>query len=176
MLNEFTQEVERTAKAIMNETHTALPGKIVSFSSSRGTVTVKPIGKFVTSDGKSLDYPKIADVPLVFPCSATAGTGIAFPIKEGDSCLLIISEVELDEWRTGADSEGSLRYDLTNAIAIPGLLRAAGSIIAEATERNAVIITSGDTKLYVSESGITARGNLTVEGNISFTGSLNGNY
>ena len=174
MLHEFTQEVENTAKAVMNEMHTALPGKIIAFSSAQGTVTVKPIGKFVTSDGKSLEYPKLTDVPLVFPYSTLTKTGIAFPIKVGDSCLLIVSEVELDEWRNGAESEGSLRYDLTNAVAIPGLLRTAGSLIAESMKENAVVIASGDTRLYVSNSGITARGNLTVEGNISYTGSLHG--
>ena len=46
MLQEVTAEIEKTAKAVVNEIHTALPGEIVSFDGA--TATVKPIGQYVT--------------------------------------------------------------------------------------------------------------------------------
>ena len=65
MLQEVTAEIEKTAKAVVNEIHTALPGEIVSFDGA--TATVKPIGQYVTSDGVSLSYPTITEAPVCFP-------------------------------------------------------------------------------------------------------------
>lgn len=188
MIHELTKAIEDTARAVTNEIHTAMPGKIVSFDCDCCTAEVKPYGRYVTSDGKSLEYPVIAEVPVVFPFCQQTGCGIAFPVKKGDSCLLIVSEVELDEWRDGAESEGSLRYDLTSAVALPGLLASGNRLIARAVQDRAVVVGSAGTELAVSEngvvadvkgtifkvteSGITAGGNLKVLGNISYTGSL----
>lgn len=185
MMQEFVQQIEDTARAVVNEIHTALPGTVISFDANAGTAVVKPSGKYVTSDKRSLNYPQISDVPVVFPFCQSAGVGIAYPVGKGDSCLIVISEVELDEWRSGAESEGSLRYDLTNAICIPGLLEGGGAIVSKACSNNAVVIGAGDmevmvsgdetivdtgtTKLTVSDSGVAIRGDLTVTGNISST-------
>lgn len=188
MMQEFSQQVEETARAVVDEIHTAMPGTVISFDPGSGTVTVKPNGKYVTADGKRLDYPQITDVPVTFPFCQTAGVGIAFPVGKGDSCLIIISEVELDEWRTGAESEGSLRFDLTSAMCVPGLLEGGGDIISKACQNNAVVvaaggteimvsddsavIASGDTKMTVSEAGVAISGDLKVDGNISSTGTI----
>ena len=182
MLQEFTAEIEQTAKAVVNEIHTALPGEIVSYNAGKGTATVKPIGKYVTSDGKELNYPTITEAPVCFPFCQNAGVGIAFPVKKGDSCIIIISEVELDSWRSGADSEGSLRFDLTSAMVIPGLLEGGNEASEKATKENSVIVTAGDVTLAVSgdgckvdtgstvmnitDDGVSIKGNLTVTGDV----------
>lgn len=80
MLQEVTAEIEKTAKAVVNEIHTALPGEIISFDG--GMATVKPIGKYVTSDGVKLDYPTITEAPVIFPFCQSSGVGIAFPVKK----------------------------------------------------------------------------------------------
>lgn len=188
MMQEFTQQVEDTARAVVDEIHTALPGTIVSFNPGSGTATVKPNGKYLTADGKSLNYPKISEVPVQFPFCQTAGVGIAFPVGKGDSCIIIVSEVELDEWRTGAESEGSLRFDLTSAMCIPGLLEGGADLVSKACKNNAVVVgngdaevmvsdsgvdvTSGDTKMTVSDAGVSIRGDLKVTGNISSTKTI----
>lgn len=187
MLHELSQEIEKTARAVVNEIHTAIPGKIDSFNTDDGTAKVKPIGKYVTSDGKELDYPMLTEVPVVFPVCQQEGIGIAFPVKKGDSCLIIIFEVELDEWRSRAKSEGPLRFDLTSAVAIPGLIWKKSALVTKAVERNALMLASsgveisvlkdmakvdiGTTVLEVSKSGLTVGGNLTVKGNISCSGT-----
>ena len=207
MLQELTEQFEKTARAVVNEIHTALPGKIVSFDAEKGLAIVKPIGKYVTSNNKSLEYPEISEVPLVFLYSSQAEVGICFPVKTGDSCIIIISEVELDEWRNGAESEGSLRFDLTNAIAIPSLVQSNDRLsewLSESAEKSAVIIATTDSKVLVSKDnieisigeskisvskdntqivigntefivsnlGITARGDFSVEGNLTCSGTL----
>lgn len=188
MLQELVEEIEKTARAVVNEVHTALPGRIVSYDASKGTATIQPIGKFKTAKGKVLEYPMATEVPIVFPFCYRASVGIAFPVMKGDTCLLIVSEVELDEWRSGAASEGSLRFDLTNAIAIPGLLKSNNRIVKKAFENMAVVIGAPGTEVRVSkdgvaievdevtftvsESGIAIGGDLLVKGDISYTGSL----
>ena len=182
MLQEFTAEIEQTAKAVVNDIHTAMPGEIISYDAGAGTATVKPIGKFITSDGKELSYPTITEAPVSFPFCQNAGVGIAFPVKKGDSCIIIISEVELDAWRSGADSEGSLRFDLTSAMVVPGLLEGGSAASEKASRENAVILTAGDvevavsgdgckidtgsTVLNVSDSGVKIKGNVTVDGTV----------
>ena len=127
---------------------------------------------------------------MAFPVCQSAGVGIAFPVKAGDSCIIIVSEVELDEWRSGAESEGSLRFDLTNAMAVPGLLVGGSEMIRKACAQDAVVVASGTTEVLISEDEITAtvgdtelkltedetaiRGNLKVDGDISYTGALHG--
>lgn len=185
MMQELVQEVEDTARAVVDEIHTAMPGTIVSFNPSSGTATVQPNGKYMTADGKSLNYPQISDVPVQFPFCQTAGVGIAFPVGKGDSCIIIVSEVELDEWRTGAESEGSLRFDLTSAMCVPGLLEGGADLVSKACKNNAVVVgngdseimvadsgitmVSGDTKMTLSDAGVAISGNLKVTGNISST-------
>lgn len=180
MLQEFTAEIEKTAKAVVNDIHTALPGEIVSFDGS--TATVKPVGKYVTSDGTALDYPMITEAPVCFPFCQNAGIGFAFPVRKGDSCIIIISEVELDAWRSGADSEGSLRFDLTSAMVIPGLFAGRCDAAAKAFAQNAAIVTAGDSEVVISgsgctinsggstltvnDSGVTVKGTLTVTGDV----------
>lgn len=172
MLQEFIQEIENTVKAIVNDVHTALPGEIVSYDAMTGTATVSPIGKFVTSDNRILEYPKIAEVPVVFPYCSTAEAGIILPVKPGDSCIVIVSEVELDEWRSGAESDGPLRFDLTNAVVIPGLLKKGKELHQEAVDKDAVVVVAKEVTLSVSKKCITARGDFKVDGDILYTGSV----
>lgn len=164
MLQEFTAEIEKTAKAIVNEIHTALPGEIISFDG--GMATAKPIGKYVTSDGVKLDYPTVTEAPVIFPYCQNSGVGIAFPVRPGDSCLIIVSEVELDAWRTGSESLGSLKFDLSSAVVIPGMLKKSDSLAMRAASSNSVIIKAGGTEVSVSSGGCTIKGNLTVTGNV----------
>lgn len=166
MLQELTEEIEKTARAVVNEIHTAMPGEIVSYDAETGLASVRPIGSYVTSDGKSLSYPVIADAPVSFPCCQDGRVSIAFPLKKGDGCIIVVSETELDEWRSGAEAEGSLRFDLTSAMVIPGLLRSGSRATKVAADEDAVVVAVGETRLAVSESGVTIKGDLTVSGEI----------
>lgn len=180
MLQELTTEFEHTAQSIVDGIHTALPGEIVEFDGA--VATVKPIGKFITSDEVELDYPLITEAPVCLPFCQSVNTGMAFPVKKGDSCLIIVSEVELDAWRSGAESEGSLRFDLTSAVVIPGLLKTVCSAAVKASEQDAVVVVADDTEicitkkeckvtrgptiLKVSDAGVDITGNLNVTGDV----------
>lgn len=172
MLQEMVQEIENTARNVVDEIHTALPGKIVSFNSGKCTAVVKPVCKYQTAGGEQIEYPAISDVPVVFPMCQSKGIGLAYPVKSGDSCLIICCETEVDEWRSGAESEGALRFDLTNAVVIPGLLKTGNDLVTKACNENAVVIKNGSTKLTVTGSQVEVEGKLRVKGSIYYTGEI----
>lgn len=96
MMQEFVQEIQNTVQRGLRGIHTAMPGRIVSFDAAKGIATVKPAMKFKKPDGKTMDFPQVTGVPVVFPQGAGQGATIAFPVKPGDSCLLVVAEQSLD--------------------------------------------------------------------------------
>lgn len=172
MAADFVKQIKALVADAVANIHTAMPGTIESIDTTTGTATITPAGKYKTSDGKEMDYPSIAGVPLVFPMGNSNLTGIVIPVKAGDDCLLIIAEQSLDPWLYGGESSVDLKHDLTNAIAIPGPLKKVNQKALDAATNNSVIVYSGETKLEVSQSGIAITGNLTVMGNISSTGNI----
>ena len=150
MLQEFVDQVEKAARSVMEEMHTAIPGKMQPPS------------------------PTVTGVPVIIPQCPSANVQIAFPIITGMDCLVIVSEQELDAWLGGGESENDMRFDLTSAIALPGLSNKGSSALKEACTTGNVIVSNGSTKLSVSKSGVEIIGNLDVKGNISCTGSYPG--
>lgn len=166
MLQEFVQQVEDVARSVMEEMHTAIPARIQKFDASKNMATVKPYGAFVTGSGKKMAYPVITGVPFIFPQCSSEHIEIVFPVKAGDDCLVIISEVELDAWFGGGESDNNMRFDLTSAVAIPGLRNKSSSALVEACKNNSIILKNGDVKLKVSKTDVEIIGNLKVSGDV----------
>lgn len=185
MIQEVVEEIEKTVKDVLNNSvHTAMPGKILAFHEESSMVDVQPIGSFYC--GKvEMDYPVIPSIPI---CITANMLGIAscIPIKAGDLCLLVCAEQSLSAFITGTtEAQSNERFELTNCIAIPGLIRAPVDAQKIANEKEAAVITNAETQIIVTKEGveITAAestlegnikitGNLTVEGETSFTGKV----
>lgn len=188
MLQELVAEIEKTASAVVRDIHTALPGKIVSFDPEKSVAVVQPKGKYRTEEGAALEYPVISDVPVLFPYSQASDVGVTFPVKPDDNCLVVVSEIELDEWRSGAESEAPLRFDLTSAIVVPGLMSLGNASIQKAVKENAVVVKAenveiavaggkvyvktGGVEMSVSGDGVSVMGNLNVSGNVIAGGDV----
>ena len=170
MDSNFVQAIKDTINDALTDVHTAMPATIKSFDAGTGLALVAPAGKFKTADGRSLDYPVITGVPVVFQYSPTAGTGILFPVKAGDNCLLVIAEQTPDAWLYEGESAAYLKHDLTNAIAIPGLYQKPPAKIAKACADNAVVVYAGETSVVVSKGGVAITGNVTITGNLTTSG------
>lgn len=119
--NEVKEAIANWIKKAMAGLHVCCIGKIESFDSSRNRASITPSGKFKVEDGRELNYPTIYNVPVYFPCSAGGGSGITFPIKSGDSCIIVFTDSQLDDFLGGRDSEDPRIHSLNDAIAIPGL-------------------------------------------------------
>ena len=174
MMQEFVQQVKSLVADSINQMHTVLPGKIVKFDTAKCLALVQPIGKFTKPDGTMIDFSQVSDVPIVFVQSTNQQTTMAYPINEGDGCLLLFAEQALDCWRSGGEAEAKsdLKFDLTNCIAIPGLFAPANKLLTEACQKQAIIIEQNGKRIAVSGAGIAVRGDVAVEGSIKATGSI----
>ncbi len=179
MNGEFVEQVKETMKASLDQVHTCVPGKVVSFDASTCQATVLPSMKIKKPNGEMLDYPQITGVPVVFPQSSAQGVTIAYPVKAGDGCLILFSEQALDQFLYDRDTGTDLKFDLSNAVAIVGLFAKGNSVMAEATNSNAVIVDAQGTRVKVKSglvqidaATVTINGNVTVNGNFTTQGGV----
>lgn len=171
MLQEVVQEIENMAKAVVDQVHTMLLAKVVKFDKEKCVATVQPYGKFTLSNGYKVDFPQITDVPVMMLMRQPEDFGIAFPVKENDEGMLIMSEIELDSWRSQSESNGLLKFDLTSAVFLPGIIRSSETL-KEAIDKDALIARWGDNKIVLSKDGTAISGDLKVEGDIIYTGNI----
>ncbi len=139
MLQEFVESISKIVDSKINEIHTTMPGKIVSFDAKTGLATVLPAMKFKLQNGTTVDYPKITGVPVVFPQGNGQKATIAYPVKAGDGCLIFIAEHSIEYWLYGQETNTDLSFDLTDAFCIPGLFKTANPLVDRACKENAVI-------------------------------------
>jgi phage baseplate assembly protein gpV len=170
MMQEFVQQVSDTVKRGIRGIHTAMPGKVLAFDPGKCVATVQPVMKFKKPDGKTIDFPQITGVPVVFPQGAGQNATIAFPVKAGDGCLIVVAEQSLDYWQYGQETDTDLAFDMTNAICVPGLFVQANAAVQAACAENAVVIKVGGTVLKVGSDGVTITGKLTVSGEVTGNG------
>ena len=95
MMQEMVQEIENTIREATYDMHTAVPGTIAEYDAESGMASVKPEGTITMRTGEKLDYPTIVKVPVVFPQANGQKAAIAYPVKPGDGCLVIICENDL---------------------------------------------------------------------------------
>jgi hypothetical protein len=164
-----TNDIQLLVTALKNaidsrllELHTALPAEVVSFDASLNTVNVQPSIKRKFSDGSLVNLPVIQNVPVCFP---RGGDGIlSFPIRAGDSVLLVFSERSLDVWwaKGGTvDPADARKHNLSDAIAIPGVYprtRASGRVSA-----SHVRLENGNASMELQANGKFKIGNLSGE-------------
>ena len=112
--------------AALDDLHTAMPGVVDKYDSSTQLADVQPAIKrrFIMPDGteSSRDFPIINNVPICFP--RAGDFFLSFPIKKGDSVLLIFSERSIDQWLEKGGKQDPIvttLHDLSDAIAIPGV-------------------------------------------------------
>lgn len=112
-------------RTLMNEeigkVNTAVAGTIVSYDSGSNRAVVKPVGSVRFADNRTLPYPAIHNVPLVFPSSMGGTCGVSLPIRSGDGCLIVFSQDNMSEFTGKGKSDDTQKFQLNDAIAIPGL-------------------------------------------------------
>lgn len=174
MMQELVQRIQDGSTEAVNGIHTAIPGKVVSFDPAAGLAVVSPSMKYKKPDGSTMDYPNISGVPVVFPQGAGQEASIAYPVKSGDGCLIIIAEQSLDYWMYQRETSSELHHDLTNSVAIVGLCVKAGPGVRKACEENAVVVTAGGVSLAISDRGVSIKGNVTIDGTLTASGDVVG--
>lgn len=167
MMQELFDALGQYIEKKIDGMHTALPGTIVSFDPKTCLAVVRPLMKYKTVEGTKIDYPDISNVPVVIPQASAQSCTIAFPIKAGDGCLIIMSEQSNDYFLYGQETDTDLKFDLSNAIAIVGLFRTANPYVARACANNEIVIAGGGNVFTAGSNGITISGNLNVTGTLT---------
>jgi len=104
----------------------AIPGIIQDFNAEKQTATVQPaITENVRNgqdEAKPIPLPLLTDVPVIFPRSG--GYCLTFPVKPGDECLLVFSDMCIDGWWQSSGIQNQIetrRHDLSDAQAFLGI-------------------------------------------------------
>lgn len=109
--------------AYMQGVHTAMPVEVQAYYSSKKQVDVHPLIKIAFQGKDEITCPVISSVPIMYPGSSDAV--IQFPLKKGDSGLLICSERSMENWLASSGGEASpgdpRRFSLTDSVFLPGL-------------------------------------------------------
>jgi hypothetical protein len=114
--------LEQAIMSVLGSVHTAFPGQINKYDYTKAEADIKPLLSKKYDDGTIAEMPIIPSVPIVWP--RTSLGSISFPLQRGDCCLVICSERSLDKWLSKGGiviNEDTRKFDLTDAIAIPGL-------------------------------------------------------
>jgi len=144
----LTDAISLAIKSALLSTHTALPGEVQSYDTTKQSANIKiSINRDI--EGESVEWPILEDIPVCFPRSN--GKGLSFPLASGDSVLLIFNESNLDRWRFFGPGQSPIDYrmfDINDAVVIPGFYPASGVMdpppIDDATELRGEKIFIGD--------------------------------
>jgi hypothetical protein len=104
------------------DTHTCLPGHIVSFDAATQTAKAQPGIQRIFAQQGAVNLPELVDVPVCFP-----GGGdfvLTFPVRANDECILMFSERAIDFWWQNGGVQLPAEYrthDLSDAFAIVGV-------------------------------------------------------
>lgn len=151
--------------------HTALPAKVVSFDSSKQTVTLATQIKMKLADGKDADIPALVDVPVSFPRGG--GFAVTFPLKEGDEGIAIFSERCIDGWWQNGSASAPLDFrlhDLSDAMFIPGVCSVPRVIKNFFNDGLSMQTLDGGTYIRIKNGTILIKGNIEHQGDTAQKG------
>ena len=154
MRQEFTQELKNLMETFQQNIHTVLPGKIVKFDADKQEAQVTPTAKFWKSDASKINYPDIFEVPVFFMQGIGQKATITHVVKPDDECLLFFMEQALDQWRTKAESDTDLRFDISNAFAIVGFFAKPNPHVKRACDNESIIIQREETFIELFDKKI----------------------
>lgn len=173
---------EEEALKVMTENYiqnarVAIPAIIVQFDPQKQTASVQPAIKD-TLQGQSVALPELSDVPVQFP--RAGGYSITFPVKTGDECLLVFSDMCIDGWWQSGGIQNQAekrRHDLSDACAILGITSVPKALKNVCMEGVQIRNDSGTDYIQISEQGILLKSkNIRIEGTTDIVGvtTING--
>lgn len=164
------------AEDIASKLYCALPAIIESVNFENQTLEASPVTimKRTNDAGQVSDFklPLLVDVP--FQCYKGGGYSITVPIKAGDECLIIFTDVDFSAWFQNGGfnyAEHSFKHAYSNAMAIIGFsseIKAISNYNPEAIEIRNI---DGSEKISLSEGNITLKSaTITLDGETTIQG------
>jgi len=93
---ELKDVLNKTKQDILFNLNCVQVGTIVSFDADKNTASVRLNFQRQLANGQIIDYPVLKECPVVFLSGGKSY--LSFPIKAGDSCLLLFNDRDIDTW------------------------------------------------------------------------------
>ncbi len=118
----FSETLRIAIESKLIDLHTALPVEVVSFNSTKQTVTCKIVVKRIKQTDVVEEFPLLVDVPVAF--TQTKEFAITFPIKAGDTGQVLFNERQIDNWEINGDilpPDDARMHSLSDGVFYPQL-------------------------------------------------------
>jgi hypothetical protein len=119
--NEVKNVIKDWIKKGAEDVHVSMIGKVESYDPSTNRASITPVGSLTAPDWKEIPYPTIHNVPLQFPCGNGGKSGCTFPVKSGDTCIIIFADHQIENFLSGEQSDDMRNHSMNDAYAIPTL-------------------------------------------------------
>lgn len=155
LLHNFADDYFRDLKFIM-------PAMVIGVQGLEELrIDVKPLNKIRHRDGTISELPNIENIPLM--CYGTDDSAILMNVKQGQTVLVVFSQLSLDEFKGGSitpySSRNNRKHDFQDAIAIPSIFpfnRSPNNKLRHATDH------STDDLTIVHNLGVSGKENKVV--------------
>lgn len=182
----LSEPLRRALRQASSEMHVSLPAQIEKYDYKEQRADVLPLLRRAYADGEVEDMPVIPDVPVIWPRSGSAQ--MTMPVKRGDTVMLVFTDRSIDRWLAqggNATPDEGRQHDLSDAIAVPGLVPFAEFGDVEPSENNDdVLLRYAGSKVRIKPNGdvevegsanikMTAPGDIDINagGDVNITGS-----
>lgn len=182
----LSEPLRRALRQFSSEIFVSLPARVERYDHTQQRADVLPLLRRAYADGVTEDMPVIPDVPVIWPRSG--GAQMTMPVKRGDTVMLVFADRAIDNWLSqGGNIEPNDRrqHDLSDAVAIPGLVSFADFGEVEPSENNDdVLLRYAGSKVRIKSNGdveVEGSGNIQMDapgdininagGNVNITGS-----
>lgn len=122
--NEVKDVIKDWIKKGGENIHVSMIGKIETYNPQTNRASITPVGSLTCPDWTEIPYPTIHNVPLQYPCGNGGRSGCTFPVKSGDTCIIIFADRQIENFLSGEKSDDMRNHSLNDAYAIPTLFSA----------------------------------------------------
>lgn len=145
--------IEQYLDNFQDTLYTSLVAKVLNYDKNLQVAQVQPLVKQLDEEGNLDTFPIISKVPVIFP-SGNGGI-LSFPLVEGDNVLLIMTKLDIDNWKISDGQElvtptSQRQHQLNDCVAIAGLTPTSRSL--EKPERDVQLSYKGS-KVTLLENG-----------------------
>ncbi|CAM0107034.1 baseplate spike [Vibrio phage 5P1c] len=135
--------------------HTCIPANVISVNYDEGYVTVQPLITTVRDHSyeSELPYPVLEEVPIFFNSAGRGKARMSFPIKAGDTGLLLFSERSVENF-LNSDGVSLQKSNNYNGVGIGGVANPIGFLPEIFTASSARKFSSSDIVLE-NEKAVT---------------------
>lgn len=158
---------------IFTTLNVCMPCKVISYNATDNTVDLQPSIQTVLANNERKDRAILTDVPVI----SLGGNGltIRIPLKKGDTGIVIFCDRDITLYKEILDNSKPLstspqtlrKHDIADGIFIPSTF---SKISTDKTSDIVIQNDSGSVQFVISSTGITVKGNITVDGDVIASG------